>query len=240
MFNEAVECFKFAAYRSAYIMSYLAFQTIIRNRILQDSKKKEYVDEDLLETLEDNDKWEGIISHIILREERGNPFKLSYNIRKKYDYWKVIRNECAHGSDITLGYAEIESFWGFIQQNIDKFTINGGAENIVNRIKKCFETRFEKKAYDVEDLEVIIEDTLRLGKEKDITELLCEINKTLNIKTLNIKTLKTDESKYIYKYWKGIVDSNDVIIYGYLVGFLKKDFKTFVYFVEVYPQLYIY
>ena len=54
--EEAVTCYKVGAYRSAYLMSYLAFKTTIRERVLNASKP---------DGIEDRCWKEQILAHII-------------------------------------------------------------------------------------------------------------------------------------------------------------------------------
>lgn len=44
LMKESVSCYKIGAYRSAYIMSYLAFKQTIRERIISASTYPEYYD----------------------------------------------------------------------------------------------------------------------------------------------------------------------------------------------------
>ena len=68
-FNEAIICYKNAAYRSAYLMSYLAFMITIKDRILKYQKCPNNVSveywETVLEDLKDEQKWEETVLNLL-------------------------------------------------------------------------------------------------------------------------------------------------------------------------------
>lgn len=75
--KESVSCYKIGAYRSAYIMSYLAFKQTIRERIIMSPIHTECYenssewDRNVVSSLKSDDKWEDTINNII----EANPKK---------------------------------------------------------------------------------------------------------------------------------------------------------------------
>lgn len=69
LMSEAVMCYKVGVDRAAYLLSYLAFKTTIRQRILAAAKPDEINDkcweEQIIVPLEDDNKWEEKLNIIV-------------------------------------------------------------------------------------------------------------------------------------------------------------------------------
>ena len=75
LMEEAVMCYKVGAYRSAYLMSYLAFKTTIRERVLNASKPDGIEDrcwkDQILAPLDNDNKWEETLNNIVFATNEG-------------------------------------------------------------------------------------------------------------------------------------------------------------------------
>ena len=83
LMKESVSCYKIGSYRSAYIMSYLAFKQTIRERIITSPTYPECYansiewDISVVNLLKSDDKWEDTINDIIEanpRKETGKKY----------------------------------------------------------------------------------------------------------------------------------------------------------------------
>ncbi|MCM3786222.1 hypothetical protein M3231_25020 [Neobacillus mesonae] len=174
--GESVTCYKIGAYRSAYLMSYLAFKQTIRKRILKSPTYPECYnnetewDRNVLSVLRDDDKWEFFINEIILgnKDKSNNKDKAGAKLKEiflyknreisvlKYNYWKEIRNSCAHAKDERITSATVEQFWNYIQDNLSEFYVLGGKKYLLSELINCY-------TYYVSD------------NKKDISSLLMDI-----------------------------------------------------------------
>lgn len=255
LFDESVSCYKISAYRSAFLMSYLGFQNIIRERLLNDDKKEDIFTKETIDILEGDERWEFKITTIIKSNNKNdkknekinkelfndnyivnnskniNPFKLSEHIEQEYNYWHLIRNNSAHAKGREITYSTIESFWNFIENSISKFIINGGKDGLIRRAKECYKYKNEKNASDIEDIEVIVDDLISLGEEKEIYEFLKEISVLFKIEYYNKYDIVKRFWDKIVKFDKGIVNKN-------LLSLVKNDTELLLKFIEVYPMIF--
>ncbi|WP_010293491.1 MULTISPECIES: hypothetical protein [Clostridium] len=255
LFDESVSCYKISAYRSAFLMSYLGFQNIIRERLLNDDKKEDIFTKETIDILEGDERWEFKITTIIKSNNKNdkknekinrglfndnyivnnskniNPFKLSEQIEQEYNYWHLIRNNSAHAKGREITYSTIESFWSFIENSISKFIINGGKDGLIRRAKECYKYKNEKNAIDIEDIEVIVDDLISLGEEKEIYEFLKEISVIFKIEYYN----KYDIVK---RFWDKIVKFDNGIVNKNLLNLLREDIESLLKFIEVYPIIF--
>jgi|GEM_PF-1618864 len=157
LFHESVICYKVGAYKSAFLMSYLALKVTIRDRILNctyrpglyEGKDVEW-QENILKPLIDDDTWEKYLNQII--EADPNPTSKSCNkaiiyfenreeTKNEYHYWRNVRNKCAHAKKGTIDSSTVECFWSYLQDNLSMFYVLGGKEYLVERMLEYYKYR---------------------------------------------------------------------------------------------------
>ena len=110
LMTEAVMCYKVGAYRASFLLSYLAFKTTIRDRVLMavkpDTINDKCWEEQIINPLDNDNKWEEKLNNIVAAskqdgEAQGAVFRFTNyeRIKNRYEYWKNIRNSCAHAKD---------------------------------------------------------------------------------------------------------------------------------------------
>lgn len=171
LMNESLICYKVGAYRSAYLMSYLAFKQTLRARILNSREcpslyKEVEWERNVLKKLRDDDKWEEIINDIVMANPESREsgklasiFKFTNRERtlNRYIYWKNIRNSCAHAKDEHINSATVEQFWNYMQDDMSEFYVLGGKQYLINEL-------VDRYRYYVSD------------ENKDLSQLLGDIN----------------------------------------------------------------
>lgn len=149
--KEATLCYKVGAYRSAFLMSYLSFKQTIRDRILEFESKvpdsineKDKWEELIISKLKDDDNWETTINQIVCSSPSDNirssifSFSNRNEITISYNYWKNIRNSCAHAKEKNIDYSTVEQFWNYIQDDLPEYYILGGEKYLTNELYDCY------------------------------------------------------------------------------------------------------
>lgn len=84
LFRESIICYKVSAYRSAFIMSYIAFQNILKERILNASYRPTRVNEShwssICRKLGDEDKWDETVSNCVKQQSPDRIFLVTNSI----------------------------------------------------------------------------------------------------------------------------------------------------------------
>lgn len=141
-FNEAILCYKFGAYKASLLFSYIGFQLIVKDRILNSNMPQLFPKSNWIQIhndLRNNDKWDRAIFDAIQIKTNNEIFHISEDLRNQITYWRNRRNDCAHSKSNIINASHVESFWFFIKSNLSKFIVIGGKDELLNRVKDHFD-----------------------------------------------------------------------------------------------------
>lgn len=185
LFRDSIVCYKAGANRASLLFSYLAFITILKERIIAGTKPnliKEEVWDKLISNLQDEDLWEAIVFDATqqrekidqaTKERKKDPvFNINENLRLQIKYWKDRRNDCAHFKDNTIDTFHVESFWAFVESNLAKITIEGGMQSLLNKFYNHFDQTITPPDKDITPLVREIEFSVEKPKLKVFWEAL--------------------------------------------------------------------
>ncbi|MGF0471631.1 hypothetical protein ACQQ6W_18760 [Lysinibacillus fusiformis] len=187
LLDEGITCYKAGAYRAGLLFSYLGFEKIIKNRLL-DARRPDNVPEGIWTSIQrdiNNDaKWEEKVFESITGFS-NNPIFLQDNkkreeINRHLSYWRDRRNDAAHAKENEINYAHVESFWTFMQSYLPKLVVRGSKSAILDSIAKHFDHRFTPENTDFshivqqikhslydDDLESFFQEVKVIFEEKD-------------------------------------------------------------------------
>ncbi|MGB3343983.1 MAG: hypothetical protein WBA61_08735 [Aequorivita sp.] len=185
LFTDGVTCYKAGANRASLLFSYLAFLTILKERIIAGAKPNLFPQgewDKIISKLQNEDLWETSVFDAtqqqekidsITKERTKDPiFNINSNLRFQIKYWKDRRNDCAHYKDNIIDTFHIEAFWAFIESNVSKITIEGGMQSLINKIYKHFDPTITPPDKDITPLIQEIEFSVERSKLKYFWELL--------------------------------------------------------------------
>lgn len=234
LMEEAVMCYKVGAYRSAYMMSYLAFKVTVRERVLKaarpDCITEKCWDEQILRPLKNDNKWEEKLNTLVLaaadngQGEHGVFRFTNYErIRNRYEYWKNVRNSCAHAKDEHITSATVEQFWNYMQDDLPLLYVLGGKQYLVEKLYYSY-NYFQTVGR--ERLENVLKDISIVYKKgvKECFEKLYEKDKQcLQLESKNIE------------FWEVILcGGNEIILEGFLDFYCS--LKNAILFVKWYQR----
>ncbi|PSV99871.1 hypothetical protein [Photobacterium iliopiscarium] len=138
IFEESLICYDSKAWRSALLMSYVGFLTIVRDRILSASMPTGFTNlawEQKGRDLRNPDKWDANAFSCTQQKSPALIFIVSEDLRDQVEFWKNRRNDCAHSKPNLITSGHVESFYSFLISNSSKFVVNGSRNSLFNRIK---------------------------------------------------------------------------------------------------------
>jgi len=142
LFAEAVICHKTGAFKAAMLLSYLGFQTVIRDRILR-ANVPNLIPPGLWSSIQGDlrrdDKWDATVFDAIQRQSPISIFQIEDDIRNQVTYWKNRRNDCAHAKRNTIGQPHIEAFWLFVQSSLPRIVVSGSRAGLLSEIQRHFD-----------------------------------------------------------------------------------------------------
>lgn len=176
LFEESIHCYKVSAYRSAFIMSYIAFQNILKKRMLSTVNIPTGVTTtwwtNICTDLGNEDKWDSIVADCVKRNNPDRVFLITSATVSEYEAFRVIRNKCAHGKAGKIDYYHIESLWNFIEENFYKFVINGGKAGVLVEIQNHYDKTITPPGTDIS----YIINHIKLGiLDSDLDQLIKDI-----------------------------------------------------------------
>ena len=157
-FLEAILCYKFGAYKASLLFSYIGFQLIIKDRILNSNMPQLFPTSkwnQIQNDLRNDDKWDRTIFEAIQIKTNKEIFHISEDLRDQVKHWKNRRNDCAHSKSNIINASQVESFWFFIKSNLSKFIVIGGKDELLNKVKDHFDI---SKTPPNQDIEYIVKD----------------------------------------------------------------------------------
>lgn len=236
--REAVICYKAGAYRSAYLMFYLAFKLTIRDRIINGSKPDEISDDcwnnQIISDLTNDDKWESKLNNIMQAtidnptKEIGKIFKFNNlnRIKNRYEYWKNIRNSCAHAKEEHITASTVEQFWNYMKDDLAEYYVLGGKKYLLDKL--CW---IHKYFYSSEEdyLRRILKDISSVYKS-DVKECFNEFYKNEH---RNVFNKESDN-----EFWKIIINLDDDNIINGLIDFLYDNVELFLELYIKFPKIF--
>lgn len=174
LFKESISCYRIGAYRSAFIMSYIAFQNILKQRMLDAAFIPTGINQNMWNTicskLRDEDEWDKQVAECVKRTAPNNIFLIPASTVTLYDGFRCIRNICAHGKSGKIEYFHVEHLWGFIQEHFLKFVVNGGKQGIIKMIEDHYDTTITPVGTDI----YYIVNNIKIGIKSDEMDDLLE------------------------------------------------------------------
>lgn len=186
LFQEAIICYKFSAYRASLVMAYLGFMQLIKDKLIISNPANGYdIDrwrKDVLHKIKKEECWDKEVFEILIRTKTNPIFIINEGLKTQLYYWKDRRNDCAHFKKNNISQCHVEAFLEFIESNIDKFIMLEGVEFLIEQFKNFFTEYYQEK-----ELDALISKIFVIFNEDMFEEFLDKI--------YNIFTEKTYESK---------------------------------------------
>ncbi len=237
LMKEAVLCYKTGAYRAAFMMSYLAFKTSIKEKIITARRpdtiiEKCWIDQ-VIEPLKNDNKWEERMNLLV---EKASPdsngiaavFRFSNyeRIKNRYEFWKNIRNSCAHAKEEKISLSTVEHFWEYIMDDFSEYYITG-ARNYIN--EKLVESYLYY--YTVGDDSVFnLLNEIEIVYKKDVKQCFDNLfDKCPYCLSLNDRDIL---------FWKNIVNCKNELIREGFADFYMEHIDYFAVWYMQFPQMF--
>lgn len=235
LFSEAIICYKVSAYRSSFIMSYIGFQNILKEKILNSTKIPDGIDcsywKQIINKICDDNTWDEQIYTCVNMQNPNRIFMVNKDITKQYEYWRTIRNSCAHGKDNIISYSHTEAFWLFIQSYYRNFTINCGPQGLLEVVSKHYDIRYTEKN---KDCSYIINSISSELINEELKEFIIEVFKFFYDKW---HTRRIEDSEF-YEFIHKMLIHKDNRLRENVLNFIKSENgRDYLYeFVQAFPS----
>lgn len=238
LFDESIICYKADAYRAGLLFSYLGTQSVIKSRIFEaecPDGVAEFFWNDINKDLLNDDKWETTVWLALTSKKHGEIFKIGdAHLKTQLEYWRGIRNDCAHAKDNEIIAAHIESYWAFIRSNLPKLVVSGGKDSIINRIRRHFDPKYTPPKADPSP---IIKDMVVGVKEEDLTEVFEEL---VELTKNHIDYIFGITESFPADFWIKIIELGGVTSSECLKFLKSKSLDVLDHIVEIHPHVLVF
>jgi len=232
LFAEAVVCYKASAYRSALLMSYTGFLTIVRDRVLVAGCPAGIAAGDwgiIQGRLRNDDLWEKEAYDATQKRMPAPIFELSEDLRHQVTYWKNRRNDCAHAKANRIEFAHVEAFWLFVRSNLGRFVVRGSRAALLDLIRNHYDPRLNPLGEDPSYIVEMIPHSIELA---EIADFLADIR---GLFRGHAPILGTHVPVFLDLYNR-IVGLNNDAITREVIRFLEADIDLFMGFLRAFPE----
>ena len=120
LFSDSLKCYKMDIDRPAYLLAYLGMMLYLRGAIMRGKKPDAFEEKEwqsILRDIQNDNNWE---SETMDRVKQCNKGKIVLcmpeEVRKKFEYWRDLRNVCAHYKEYRFIKAHTLTLYSFISQ----------------------------------------------------------------------------------------------------------------------------
>lgn len=236
LFEESIICYKAGAYRAGFLFSYLGAQSVLKDRLLRGDRPgsvREHFWDQTIANLRDDNTWENTVWTTLESAIHGSIFGLrDGHLKTQLQYWKGIRNDCAHAKDNEILAAHIESYWAFLRSNLPKLVVSGGKDSIINRIKRYFDRKYTPLNTNPSP---IIRDLVVGVRDDELDEVFKElVEQTKDTFEYFLSLTGENESAF---FWKEIIEVNDRTSSKCMEYLINHSQDVLYFIIDCYPSL---
>ena len=143
LFYDSYRCFKNDIDRPSYLLAYQGMMQHVRLAVLTSSSKPTgFTDPEWehgwLDNLRGDEKWDATAFKCTQTKDdaaagKAAVMNIQKEAREKFDYWRQLRNVCAHYKGYDLHKAHTLSLYSFIEQYLLTFSVEGSQVSL-NRL----------------------------------------------------------------------------------------------------------
>ena len=193
LFSDSLKCFKNDIIRPAYLLAYQGMMVHLKSVILKGPKPDAFGDgewSNICNKLNKDSGWDEQVFTCVKQEGTAvNPkqvFLMPSNIRHQFDYWRDLRNVCAHYKDYRFIKAHTLTLYSFISDTLLKITIEGGMQSLLRDFEIFFDPTYTSSSEPIQPLLDKISKMVRKEEMNDFLTALLKITKRGRIRNTQL------------------------------------------------------
>lgn len=234
LLDEAVTCFKAGAYRAALLMSYLGFQSILRDRMLSAPAPAGIPGgmwDSIQKRLRSDDEWDFAAFDATQQQKPAPIFPITEDLRAQIAYWKNRRNDCAHSKPGPIAAAHVEVFWIFARSHLPKLAVNGSVPALIEKVLRHYDRSFTAPGTDTTPL---ARELGQVVETRQLPNVLTEIEKALS-QDLGAG-FPLQRRAELFDYFECVLRCQAAPVSDALAAFLAADEDRGLGFLRAYPE----
>ena len=150
LFFDSIRCYKAEVYRAAYLLAYQGMLWQIKENFKQGKCPTGITAGEWnqhLSKLQEDKQWDFEIYDLIMKKPvitkgilKKPPFlTIADDIRSQFEYWRTLRNVCAHQKEVEFFNAYVLVLYCFIRENLLSITVEGSAASLLSEFERFFD-----------------------------------------------------------------------------------------------------
>lgn len=143
LFRDSLRCFKNNITRPAYLLAYQGMLLTLRNKILMGKKPNGFMEqewENICKEIRSDGIWDERTYDRVVQRAKADGSKpailnMSQFVRDQFQYWRKLRNVCAHYKEFDFKLVHVLTLYAFISSYLMKISIEGGAASLLAEFK---------------------------------------------------------------------------------------------------------
>lgn len=143
LFKDSLRCFKNDIIRPAYLLAYQGMLLALREKILIGKMPEGFVEQEwrkICKEITDDGSWDEKTYDRVVQKAKDDGSKpailnMSPFVREQFQYWRKLRNVCAHYKDFDFIPAHVLTLYSFIISYLMKISVEGGAASLLMEFK---------------------------------------------------------------------------------------------------------
>lgn len=177
LFKDSLRCFKNNITRPAYLLAYQGMLLTLRDKILMGktpngSREPEW--ETICKEIRSDGSWDERTYNRVVQKAKDDGSKpailnMPPFVREQFQYWRKLRNVCAHYKDFDFKPAHVLTLYSFIASYLMKISIEGGAASLLAEFRDyCDPTKYSP----ITPLDSLVSKISDMVEEKDMVDFI--------------------------------------------------------------------
>lgn len=218
LFSDSLKCLKNNIDRPAFLLAYQGMMVSIRYVLQKGAAPQGFTEGEWTKKITDitnEDIWDSAVFNIVKQEADANkgkaaPLHMPKGIRTQFDYWRSLRNTCAHYKNEPFSKAHVIALYSFIQFYLLNISVSGGLQDMITALQTyCDPTRtpdnepliplLDKTIERLIDIELneYVREAVKIVVKSPRKDVVTFIESILNLNGAKYAKLKYEIIKYV-------------------------------------------
>lgn len=143
LFMDAIRCYKNNINRPAYLLAYQGMLLTLRNKILAGEMPFGFVEiewQRICKDISNDGTWDEKTFDRVVQQAKADGSKsailnMPEEIREQFNYWRRLRNVCAHYKEFDFKPAHVLTLFAFISSYLLRISVEGGASSLLTEFE---------------------------------------------------------------------------------------------------------
>lgn len=139
LFYDAIRCFKNNINRPAYLLAYQGMLLTLRNKILAGKMPLGFAEiewQRICKEISNDGTWDEKTFARVIQQAKADGSKsailnMPEEVREQFNYWRRLRNVCAHYKEFNFRPAHVLTLFAFISSYLLRISVEGGASTLL-------------------------------------------------------------------------------------------------------------